>query len=337
MNTITQPENSILPRKTCFSWNTIFAGVLGTLMTALVLNLLGTGIGMSLFSFKPETVKTLGVSTYFWFMVVGIVSMYAGSWITGFIASRISKLRTAIYGIMVAGVSTLVSLALMLTTLSALFTSSLSVLETMISVSKSTVNQGASIVDKGLKYVSNLSPETRERLKNLAPDLQPMIEKINQKAKALLPKDIEEAKLKKIKGQLSQLIQAYLNSDDRTYEETKKALSDNLIQITGEKPEDVNKKIEEWYQMYQEAKEKAIQMAEEFASKTAGMLSRMALMNCFILLSSFVAAIFGALHGQLIKIEKKLCKEEVNMAKKSFLTLTAAVLLSLIGLHPLQI
>ncbi len=276
-------------------WGAIFSGVLGVLMAELLLNLLGAGIGLSIFSFKPEMIRPLSATAFFWFMLVGIISVYLGSWIAGCIASSESKMRSAIYGTMVAGISTLISLLLMLTTMGALFTSSLSILETVISFSKSSFNQGPSIVDKGLQYVSNLSPEASRKLKNTVPDLQPIVDKINEKAGALLPKNVEEGEA--IKTQLNKLIQAYLDSDDKTYEETKKELANKLIQATGEKPEEVNKKVEEWYQIFQNAKEKAAQMTEELASKTASILSRMALVNFFILLSTFFAAIFGAIHG----------------------------------------
>jgi hypothetical protein len=297
MQPITSNENTtILSSPSSFmSSNAIIAGVLVALIIGLLLNLLGTGIGFFVFSPKAAVIKPLGIATFIWFMLSGIVSLYIGGWVSGRAGYAQSTLGASIYGMIVASISTLTSLILMLTVAGALFTSSLSILGNVISFSKSTIGSSASLMDKGLEGMKNVAPGLSSKIKEMIPDLQPVVDEINKKADALLPKEGE--KRQEVKKQLQKVIRVYLDSDDMTYEEAKSELTNSLVEITGARPEKINEMVDEWYKTYQEAKEKVAQIAEDAANKTASVLSQMAWMNFFILLTTLSAAIIGAVHG----------------------------------------
>jgi len=296
MQPITSHENTTLLNPTPFFISSaIIGGVLVALIIGLLLNLLGTGIGFFIFSPKATVIKPLGIATFIWFMLSGIISLYIGGWVSGRAGYAQSTLGASIYGIIVASVSTLTSFILMLTVAGALFTSSLSILGNVVSFSKSTISGSASLMDKGLEGVKNVAPGLSSKIKEMIPDLQPVVDKINKKADALLPKEGERRQ--EVKKQLQKLIRIYLDSDDMTYAEAKSELTNSLVEITGERPEKINEMIDEWYNTYREAKEKAVQMAEDAANKTASVLSQMVWMNFFILLTTLSAAIIGAVHG----------------------------------------
>ena len=276
------------------SWSAVFVGVFITLIAALLLNLLGAGVGFFMFS-PTGPIKPFGIATFIWFVLSGMLSTYLGAWIAGRMGNAQSTLGASIYGTLVAGMVTFISLILMVTTASVLFTSSFSLLSNMISVSKSVVSGSASFIEKGAKEMKNVAPGLTEKIKGVLPDLQPAIDEINEKAQALIPEGKE--KKEEIKKRLERLVKAYLNSDEMTDEKAKEELINSLVEITGDKEEKINRIVEEWYQTYTEAKEKMLQAAEDTANKTAGVLSQMAWMNFFILLGTLLAAIVGAAQG----------------------------------------
>src|SRR5690349_13393060 len=67
------------------SWGAIFAGVFITLVTTLVLSLLGIAIGAG--SIDPlkeqQPAKGLGIGTAGWLALTGIISSFFGAWVAG--------------------------------------------------------------------------------------------------------------------------------------------------------------------------------------------------------------------------------------------------------------
>jgi len=292
MKPITQIEND---NPFFMSWSPIYVGVAVTLIAGLLLNLFGAGVGFFMFSPKTAVIKPLGIATFIWFILSGMVSTYIGAWVSGRMSDAQSNLGASIYGILVAGMSTFISLILVLTTVGALFSGSFSMLSNVISFSKSAVSTSTSLIDKGVTEVKNIAPGLTEKVKNMMPDLQSVIDKINKKAEDLIPKDSE--KKQEVKKQLQKLIGVYLDSDEMTYEEAKDELVNTVVEITGKSPDEINKTVDEWHKNYLEAKEKALQIATDATNKTASILSQMAWMNFFILLGTIFAAVVGAVQG----------------------------------------
>jgi hypothetical protein len=74
------------------TWGAIFAGVLVTAVTQMLLSLLGVGIGLSAVNAITDTdpMKELGVGSILWWSISMLVSLFLGGWTAG----KISKAAT---------------------------------------------------------------------------------------------------------------------------------------------------------------------------------------------------------------------------------------------------
>ena len=82
-------ESSVAEVRPAFSgrlcWGAIFAGVFVTLVTGLILSLLGVAIGAA--TIQPLTerlpLKGLGIGGGIWLLIAGLISSFFGAWVAG--------------------------------------------------------------------------------------------------------------------------------------------------------------------------------------------------------------------------------------------------------------
>ena len=79
------------------SWGAVFAGAVASLITQVILNMLGLGIGLStvdpMGNGTPEA-SSLGIGAGLWFVVSGVLAAIAG----GFLAGRLSGKPSSLDG-----------------------------------------------------------------------------------------------------------------------------------------------------------------------------------------------------------------------------------------------
>ena len=112
------------------SWGAIFAGAAAAAVLSLVLLVLGTGLGLS--SISPwaqegASVKTLGVSTGLWVILMQLASAALGGYLAGRLRTRWVSLgtdevafRDTAHGFLAWGVATLITAALFASTITSL-------------------------------------------------------------------------------------------------------------------------------------------------------------------------------------------------------------------------
>lgn len=289
------------------------AGVLATLIIGLLLDLLGIGIGFSLFSPSKGVLYSLSIGAIVWLFVVSITSMYSGGWIASYF-TRDVLVKTGVFnGIMVSSISIIILLVLTMSALGSLVSGTLTGLQYTISSLHSTVEKGASTVNKISKGLAKVSPELSDKVKKAVLDLKPIIEEINQKAAELLSSQTNEPDEQrddtnkssaKTKTQIEKFIANYLNSLDQPGNDAaRQNLINSLSKATGKSETEINQKIDEWQKVYLEAKEKTRQATKEISKDIAKKLSQLSLLNFFLLASGIISAILGGMQG--IKKEKK--------------------------------
>jgi len=72
------------------SWGAVFAGVVMSLATQLLLAMLGLGIGLEILdprSGETPTAAQLGSGTGIWWTVTGLIALLVGGWAAGRLAS----------------------------------------------------------------------------------------------------------------------------------------------------------------------------------------------------------------------------------------------------------
>ncbi|HXH55563.1 MAG TPA: hypothetical protein VNK03_07480 [Gammaproteobacteria bacterium] len=275
------------------STTAIFSGVLAAFAVELLLGLLGMSIGLSLFSPTKGALYSLSISAVVWLFISTIVSMYIGGWVAGYFNPFKLGKNGVLNGFIVSSLSLFIFLALTFTGIGTLISSSFSGLQHALSATKESANLIASAADG----VSKLSPQLSEKAKKAIPSLKPIIDKINEKAAELLPEG-DEASAKKIKANLEKVMTSYLTSMESPNDErAKEKLVSALTEATGKSSEEINQKIAEWKDDYNEAKEKTYQKVVEVSKDTAKAISEFALLNFFILICGILAGILGGYHG----------------------------------------
>ncbi len=87
------------------SWGSIFSGLFVALTIFILLNLLGAGIGISTLDIQDTAdnprASTLGIAAGIWWFIVGLISLYVGGWVAGYLANSYEKTSTAIHGVVV--------------------------------------------------------------------------------------------------------------------------------------------------------------------------------------------------------------------------------------------
>lgn len=98
------------------SWGAIFAGATAALITQVVLNMLGIGIGLS--TVDPAGTGTpaassLGIGAGLWFVISGILAAGVGGYLAGRLSGKPSTATAGYHGLIAWAVSTLVVLYLL--------------------------------------------------------------------------------------------------------------------------------------------------------------------------------------------------------------------------------
>lgn len=93
------------------SWGALFGGVIVAFGLQLLFTVLGLAIGFTAIDpYERETAQGLGTGAGVWWLVTGILALFAGGWAAGRMAGLPRRWDAVLHGFMVWGVSALVSL-----------------------------------------------------------------------------------------------------------------------------------------------------------------------------------------------------------------------------------
>lgn len=101
------------------SWGAVFAGLVVATAVQIVLTLLGAGIGFA--AWEPgESARGLGIGAGIWAIVSVLVSLYVGGMTTGRLAGILTRKDGALHGILLWGLSTILTVWLLASGVTAL-------------------------------------------------------------------------------------------------------------------------------------------------------------------------------------------------------------------------
>lgn len=101
------------------SWGAVFAGLVVATAVQIVLTLLGAGIGFA--AWEPgESARGLGIGAGIWAILSVLVSLYVGGLTTGRLAGILTRKDGALHGILLWGLSTIVTVWLLASGVTAL-------------------------------------------------------------------------------------------------------------------------------------------------------------------------------------------------------------------------
>ncbi len=104
------------------SWSAVFAGVLIAIVMQLLLSLLGLGIGLGTIDPMEEQNPTagLGTGTAIWYIISSLLSLLAGGWVAGRLASSPRPFDGIIHGVLTWALVTLLTIYFLTTTIGSL-------------------------------------------------------------------------------------------------------------------------------------------------------------------------------------------------------------------------
>ncbi|MCF2447603.1 hypothetical protein L0657_26850 [Dyadobacter sp. CY345] len=101
------------------SWSAIFAGVLVAIVTQMLLSLLGFGIGLGTIDAIEEKnpAAGLGIGSAIWYIISSLISLFAGSWVAGRLASAPRLFDGILHGVLTWCLVTLLTIYFLTTTI----------------------------------------------------------------------------------------------------------------------------------------------------------------------------------------------------------------------------
>jgi len=297
------------------SWGAIFAGVVITLVTQLLLSLLGLGIGASTVNPLSEQNPASGIGTGagIWFAVTTLVALFAGGWVAGRLAGIPRATDSLLHGLLTWGLATLLIFYLLTTTIGSLIGGTFRVLGSGLSAVTSGAIAAApqvagaaqnQIQQSGID-MSSIRREIETTLRQTnKPELQPGAIQ-NQVDQATNQTQNTAGNAASDPANSDTAVSALLNRISQSGEKTfnaadREALVNVVMARTGKsRPEaeatvaSYQRTYEQAQVKYEETKAQAEQKAREVGQKTADGVSKAALWAFAALLLSALAAAIG--------------------------------------------
>ena len=273
------------------SWGAVLAGVTVALVTQLLLGVLGLATGASTIDPLHEQNPTggLGTGAGVWFVLSGLISLFAGGWTAGRMAGIHRVVDSTLHGVLTWGVATLFTFYLLTTGVGSI-----------IGGAACFLRQGASVIGQG---VASASPAVGDAIRGPLQDQGIDWDAIKQNANEMLqqtgkPELQTDAMTKQTKEagedakqaagsaaanpqasdqQLSGLLDKVFNRVSETGNAAdREALVNVVAARTGKSKDEASQVVANWEKTYQQAKEQyekakevAAQKAREAANATA--------------------------------------------------------------------
>jgi len=125
MSPSTPAEDARTLMLNCIAWGAVLAGVVTALVTQLVLNMLGLGIGVSTLApaagaAENPSATTLSIGAGIWFVVSGVIASFAGGYAAGRLAGKPKESTAGWHGLTAWALTTLVIFYLLTSTVGGL-------------------------------------------------------------------------------------------------------------------------------------------------------------------------------------------------------------------------
>jgi hypothetical protein len=268
------------------SWGAIFAGLFMTLVTAILLSLLGVGIGAG--SIEPlkeqHPLSGLGIKTLVWLAASGIISSFFGAWISGRAAGAQRRGDGLIHGLVTWGVTTICTGLLTTTAIGSLLGGAASLLGNTVST---TVKAGSTAANQSGVNWDNLKQEIQAKLPQAKGTLTPTGQTDGQAEPQQSPKVLEAVTKMFAKGGAA------------AAPAEREQVINTLMSEQHMSREDATRQVDEWDQKYQQAKAQTEQKVREAGDVAARGVSRAALGTFGLLVLCAFAAMLGGWAGEV--------------------------------------
>ncbi len=296
------------------SWSAVFAGVITALIVHILLGVLGTAIGATVIDPQQEQnpVEFMGTGALIWTGLSMLIAMAAGSYVAGRLAQR----EGALHGLMMFGVSTLITLWLAFSLASGIVGGAFSILGSganalgsgISAVAPSLQNMAKEKLDENNINLDDLQNELTTTLRQTGkPELQP--ENLQQDA-ASEQNQAENQAADTAKNpqnadtDITKWIQGVISRHEDTLQAADRDALKNIIKArTGKSDQEADQIVTQTEQSYEKAvaefqklKEQAEQKAREVAEQAAAVTAKASWFTFFMLL---IEAVLAAVVGRI--------------------------------------
>ena len=269
------------------SWGAILAGVVVALVSQLLLNMLGIGVGAA--SIDPGTGTTPNAGTFsvgagLWWTVSGILASFAGAYTAGRLSGKTADSTASWHGLTSWALTTLVIMYLLTSTIGSIVGGALSSLGSAAgglgSAAGGTIQTAAQAAAPSLSNVSDPFSRIEQSVRNAGAGQDPAA-----------AKDAAVAAMR-----------AVLTGDASQVASARDRASDALAKAQGIPVDQAKAQIAQYEQQFRQTTEQVKQQAVAAADATAKAVSMGALFGFFALMLGGVAAWFGGRYGAVSPI-----------------------------------
>ena len=264
------------------SWGAIFAGAVTALVTQVVLNLVGVGVGLASVGTNAAdnpAASTFSLGAGLWFVVSGIVASLAGGLIAGRLSGKPLPGVAALHGLVAWAVTTLVVLYLITSAASGLVGGALGTVSGALggagNIVGGTVQTAAQAAAPSLSKISN--------------PLDGIEQKVREQAAGQDPQAARDAAVAAVR--------AVLSGDPAQKEQAKARAADALAKAQGIAPDQAKAQIDGYEKQYEQAVATAKQKAEAAAVAAKSAATQGAFYAALALILGALAAFFGGRLG----------------------------------------
>ncbi|MGU3538449.1 PhnA-like protein [Methylobacterium sp. A54F] len=264
------------------SWGAIFAGAVTALVTQVILNLVGVGVGLASVGTNAAdnpAASTVSLSAGVWFVVSGIVASLAGGLIAGRLSGKTLPGAAALHGLVSWAVTTLVVLYLITSAASGLVGGTLSTVSGALggagNLVGGTVQTAAQAAAPSLSKISN--------------PLDGIENTVRQQAAGQDPQAARDAAVAAVR--------ALFTGDASQKQQAEARAADALAKAQGIPVEQARQQVQDYERQYDQAVAAAKQKAEAAAVTAKSAATQGAFYAALALVLGALAAFFGGRLG----------------------------------------
>ncbi|WP_312180007.1 hypothetical protein [Pantoea sp. CTOTU46764] len=296
------------------SWSAVFAGVIAALIIHLLLGILGTAIGATSIDPQQEQnpLQHLGTGALIWTGVSMLIAMAVGSYVAGRLAQR----EGAMHGLLMFGVSTILTLWLAITLATGVIGGAFNILGAGVNAvgngisaaAPSLTNMAKEKLQESNINLDDLKNELQTTLRQTGKsELQPenLQKDVNNEANNAQNQAEQTAQNpQNADNDLANWLKGVMNRHSDTLQAADRDALKNIIKArTGKSDQEVEQIVtqtEESYkkavQQYQQLKQQAEQKAREVAEQAAAATAKASWFTFFMLV---IEAVLAALMGRV--------------------------------------
>jgi len=287
------------------SWPAIFSGVLVTIVSQILLSLLGIGIGLgAIHPFNSnETMQTVSSATIAWWSITMLVSLFLGGWTTGKMYIPKFKGELTMHGLLTWSTFTVFSFIMLATSFGMLISGTGNLVGTALSVAASANKdqidissltndaRNAVLQSRGNANMSGATTVSQQENETGNPNASNNmnnagVTNANMTSANMTNKNMTDG---------SQLlfvnsVETFFKGGDIGNPANKEALVNSLVTQTGMSRDEANAKVNQWINSYNDLKAKARVNADQAAK----VVSTASIISFFALLIGALVTIWGA-------------------------------------------